>query len=144
MNDDQVNLDIECPHCQVHFNVAPNEEIPEACPACGNPVSLSRPDVAARCAVTCADCGFKGNPKKRGGFNIIIFAVLLLLGILPAIVYALFCPGEYYCCPECKSRRLSWPPGSEPPASKGNSGPGCCGCLLLIVLAVFLFKILHK
>jgi DNA-directed RNA polymerase subunit RPC12/RpoP len=144
MSTEQINLDVECPHCQVHFNVAPEDEIPDFCPACGKPVSVSRPETAAICSVTCADCGFRGQSEKCGGVNIYIFILLLFLGILPAVVYAFFCPGEYYRCPECKSRRLSWPPGSQPPKGKSNSGPSCCGCLLLILLFIFVYKLIHR
>jgi len=48
-----------------------------------------------------ANCGYKGPAKKKSRGSSIVFIVLLMFGILPGILYAVFRSGYRYECPQC-------------------------------------------
>jgi len=47
------------------------------------------------------NCGYKGKPKKVERANLWTFIVLVLLGIWPGILYAVWKRGYEYRCPKC-------------------------------------------
>lgn len=57
------------------------------------------------------NCGYRGEGKKVGGNNGCLILILLCFGILPGILYLLFCPRKGVVCPKCGVRiywSVSW------------------------------------
>lgn len=56
--------------------------------------------------IICANtnCGYKGEPRRKKQFSVIVFLGLSLLWLLPGIVYAILVPQYKYWCPECKAK----------------------------------------
>jgi hypothetical protein len=47
-------------------------------------------------------CDYRGKPNVENYGSLLAFVVLLLLGVLPGILYAVFKTGRKYVCPKCK------------------------------------------
>lgn len=47
------------------------------------------------------NCGYQGTGKKSGGTSGCLLVILLLLGVLPGILYLLFCGKPGVICPRC-------------------------------------------
>lgn len=47
------------------------------------------------------NCGYRGSGVKSGGSSGCLLIILLLLGILPGILYLLFCGKPGIVCPKC-------------------------------------------
>lgn len=46
-------------------------------------------------------CGFRGTGKEQGGKSGCLLIILLFLGILPGILYLLYCGKPSVICPKC-------------------------------------------
>jgi hypothetical protein len=50
------------------------------------------------------NCGYQGPGKEVGGSNCLLLVILFALGILPGILYLLWCPKKGVICPKCGAR----------------------------------------
>ena len=58
---------------------------------------------SSRLFVICPNpnCGYRGTGKESGGTSGCLLLILLFLGILPGILYLLFCGKPGIICPKC-------------------------------------------
>lgn len=47
------------------------------------------------------NCGYRGTGKEQGGKSGCLFIILLFLGIIPGILYLLYCGKPSVICPKC-------------------------------------------
>lgn len=47
------------------------------------------------------NCSYQGEPAKRSRGSVLAFILLLLIGALPGIIYAIAYSGYYLVCPTC-------------------------------------------
>lgn len=53
--------------------------------------------------ITCPNCGFTGQGKPDGASGCLTI-ILLMIGIIPGILYLLFCGKSGIICPKCGMR----------------------------------------
>lgn len=53
----------------------------------------------------CPVCGSDRPPVKKSKGNLLALVLLLMLGVLPGLIYAILNDGYVYKCPHCQTRR---------------------------------------
>lgn len=57
-------------------------------------------------SVRCTQCGYVGEGRSMGCMQMFILVFLLLFGILPGILYALYADAYNKRCPNCDNKSL--------------------------------------
>lgn len=56
--------------------------------------------------VVCTACGYRGTPRRYGCMQVGILLFLMIFGILPGILYALYMDAYMKRCPNCDQKTL--------------------------------------
>jgi len=103
---------VQCQRCHQKFTVTPGEQ--PTCPSCGLAVPLPEPQAPEERRppvrtygqfrhIICPNpnCGYEGPATRTPKGSLVAFAVLVLLGLLPGLLYLFLTSGCRYTCPKC-------------------------------------------